>query len=216
MLRDLDPQGELGLRDAPVDELRRVSKLTRGIPRALEILAGILQDPTVNLNGLLANDKIFGEQVVEELIAEGFRRLDENEQRVMEALAVFNCPMEETAINFILHPWFPDVDVRAGLRRLVNSYFVRVNRANSKYNLHPLDHDYVYNQIPDHRDTNECYSRKNLELRAAAFYTNIRKMTNEWKSITDLAPQLAEFEHRVRAGVRLARISCIRLFGIKS
>jgi tetratricopeptide (TPR) repeat protein len=43
------------------------------------------------------------------------------------------------------------------------------------------------------------YTRQNLELRAAEYYTSIRKPESEWKSIEDLAPQLAEFEHRINA-----------------
>lgn len=44
------------------------------------------------------------------------------------------------------------------------------------------------------------YTRHNLELRAAEYYASIRKPESEWKSIEDLAPQLAEFEHYVQAG----------------
>ncbi len=43
------------------------------------------------------------------------------------------------------------------------------------------------------------YSWRSLELRAAEYYTHIRKPESEWKTITDLAPQLAEFEHRICA-----------------
>ncbi len=38
LLRDLDPQGTLGLRHAPEDDLRLAAGLTQGIPRALEVL----------------------------------------------------------------------------------------------------------------------------------------------------------------------------------
>ncbi|TEU13973.1 MAG: DUF4062 domain-containing protein [Anaerolineales bacterium] len=129
LLRDLDPQGTLGLRDAPEDDLRRAIQLTRGIPRALEILAGILhQDPTASLPKLLADEATFGAEVVEQLVAEGYRRLEEAERRITEALAVFDRPVDETAIAYLLHPWFPGLDVRAGLRRLVSGYFVSASR----------------------------------------------------------------------------------------
>ncbi len=42
------------------------------------------------------------------------------------------------------------------------------------------------------------YTWHSLELRAAEYYASIRKPESEWKTIEDLAPQLAEFEHRVR------------------
>jgi tetratricopeptide (TPR) repeat protein len=202
LLRDLDPQGTLGLRDAPEEDLRHAAQLTQSIPRALEILAGILhEDPTASLPRLLADEKLFGEQVVEQLVAAGYRRLGEAERRVIEALAVFDRPVEETAVAYLLHPWWPGLDVRARLRRLVRGYFVSVNRVIGRYSLHPLDRDYAYRQIPDAIDKEpDSYNRRNLELRAAAFYASIRKPESEWKSIDDLEPQLNEFEHCVRAG----------------
>jgi len=204
MLRDLDPQGTLGLRDAPEEDLRRAARLTQSIPRALEILAGILhQDPTASLSRLLADENLFGEQVVEQLVTAGHSRLGEAERRVIEALAVFDRPVEETSVAYLLHPWWPGLDVRARLHRLVRGYFVSVNRVTGRYSLHPLDRDYAYRQIPDVPDPDkepDSYNRRNLELRAADFYARLRKPESEWKSIDDLEPQLVEFEHRVRAG----------------
>jgi len=204
LLRDLDPQGELRLRDAPEDDLRHAAQLTQGIPRAVEILAGILHaDPAASLTELLGDKQLFGEQVVEQLVGEGYRRLGEGERRVMEALAVFDRPVQETAIAYLLHPWFPGLDVRARLRRLARGYFVGINRVTGEYGLHPLDREYAYRQIPDLSCGDEepiAFHRRNLELRAANFYASIRRGTSDWRSIDDLAPQLAEFEHRIRAG----------------
>ncbi len=150
LLRDFDGDGRLGLRDAPEADLRRAVQLTQGIPRALEILAGILdRDPTLTLTELLADETVFGEQVMEGLIAAGYERLGEEERRVMEALAVYNRPVAATAIAFLLQPWFPALDVRASLRRLVNSYFVTFNRSTGEYSLHPMDREYVYRRIPE-------------------------------------------------------------------
>jgi len=203
LLRDLDPQGTLGLRDAPEEDLRRAALLTRGIPRALEILAGILhEDPTASLPRLLADENLFGEQVVEQLVAAGYGRLGEAGRRVIEALAVFDRPVEETSVAYLLHPWWPGLDVRARLHRLVRGYFVSVNRVTGRYSLHPLDRDYAYRQIPDVPDPDkepDSYNRCNLELRAADFYASIRTPESEWQTIEDLEPQLLEFEHHVRA-----------------
>jgi tetratricopeptide (TPR) repeat protein len=200
LLRDLDPQGELGLHDTSEDDLRRAVQLTQGIPRALEILAGILyEDSTITLAELLEDEQLFGEQVVEQLVAEGYQRLGQDEQRIMEALAVFDRPVEETAIAYLLHPWFPGLDVQAGLRRLAQGYFVNVNRITDEYSPHPLDRQHSYDQVPEEGGA-DAYTQRNLELRAAEFYAGIRKPEIEWKTIHDLIPQLAEFEHRVRAG----------------
>jgi len=200
LLRELDPQGNLGLRDAPEQDLCRAAQLTRGIPRALEIVVGILQaDPVASLRALLADEALFGEQVVERLVEEGYGRLGEGERRIMEALAVFDRPVEATAVAFLLHPWFPDIGVAAGLRRLVGGHFVSVSRATEEYSLHPLDQEHAYGRLAEDEAAG-AYNRRNLELRAAKFYASIRKPEKAWQSIEDLAPQLAEFEHRVRAG----------------
>jgi tetratricopeptide (TPR) repeat protein len=116
----------------------------------------------------------------------------------MEALAIFDRPVEETAIAYLLHPWFPDLHVPRALRRLATSYFVSTNRITGEHNLHPLDREYIYGRLPGGDEPN-AYNKRNLELRAAAFYASIRKPEREWKAIDDLTPQLSEFEHLVRA-----------------
>lgn len=199
LLRDLDPQGELELRDSAMDDLRQAARRTEGIPRALELLAGILDhDPTVSLLRLLADEHLFGEEVVERLVEEGYRRLGNAERRVMEALAVFDRPVEEQAVAYLLSTWFPDLDVRLGLRRLVHSHFVAASRTTGEYSLHPLDREYAYGQLPGGEEP-DAYTQRNLELRAADWYVKQYKSEDEWHAIEDLAPQLAEFEHRVRA-----------------
>jgi len=200
LLSDLDPDGTLGLRDAPKEVLRSAVQLTQGIPRALEILAGILhEDPTESLSHLLIDNSLLGERVVERLVEEGFRRLGQEERRLIEALAVFDRPVAETAISYLLHPWYLGLHVRSSLRRLVGSFFVNFNRITTEYSLHPLDREYAYRQLPDN-SAPDIYNRRNLEMRAADFYASIRKPQSEWLSLDDLTPQLAEFEHRIRAG----------------
>ncbi len=202
LLRELDPQGELGLRDAPMNDLERAARLTSGIPRALELLAGILAgDPSANLGDLVAHEGGPGVEVVASLVAEGYRRLTGDERRVMHALAVLGRPATPTAINFMLHPWYPGIDVRACLRRLTMSYFVLASRATGEFSLQPVDREYSYQQIPapDAATGDEAtYDRRSLELRAADFYASIRKPQAAWLSIEDVAPQIAEFQHRVR------------------
>jgi len=206
LLRDLDPQGELGLQDAMPAELERAAELTGGIPRALEVLAGILQrDPAATLRSLLQDERTFGSQTVESLVAEGYRRLGASERRVMEALAVLERPAALTAVSYLLHPWFPGIDVSGCLQRLVRGYFVSGNRRTGEFSLQPLDHEHACGEIPDSSDAAGTaahgYSRQDLELRAADFYASIRKAPEQWLSIDDLAPQLAEIQHSLRGGV---------------
>ncbi len=204
LLRELDPQGELGLRDAPESELNRAAQLTRGIPRALELVVGILHtDRNTTLEELLDDRTLFEERVVETLLAAGYTRLNDYERRVLEALAVYDRPVSETAVTFLLHPWYPGLEVRGLLRRLISHYLVSYNRMTREYSLHPLDREFAYAHIPEvnHQAAEQAgFTRRNLELRAAAYYAALRKPRNEWQSIRDLAPQLAEFEHHLRGG----------------
>jgi len=198
-LRELDPQGELGLRDVASEHLRQAARRTEGIPRALQLVAGILdRDPTASLPRLLADERLFGEHVVERLVEEGYRRLGNDERRVMEALAVLDRPVQQEVVAALLYPWFPRLDVRPALHRLVHSYFVTASRVTGEYSLHSLDRGYAYSRLAE-GDEPDAYTRRNLELRAADCYASIRKPASEWKTIEDLAPQLAEFEHRMRA-----------------
>lgn len=202
-LQQLDPQGELGLSDADPQLLERAATVTAGIPRALELLAGILQsDPGATLETLLADEEALGAQTVQYLIAEGYRRLDDDERRVMQALAVFRRPVPGTAPAFLLHPWFPGIDVRACLRRLVTGHFVTGNRRTGEFALEAPDREHAYREIPETAELPDpsTYCRTALELRAADFYAGIRKPPEQWLSLADVAPQLAEFEHCVRAG----------------
>ncbi|MDJ0944256.1 MAG: adenylate/guanylate cyclase domain-containing protein [Kiloniellales bacterium] len=150
LLKELDPQGTLGIRDAPRQLLRRASQLTRGIPRALELLAGLLyEDPTTDLATLISDKSLFGTEVMSPLVAVGYKHLRESERRLMEALAVFNEQVDEHAIAHLIQPWVTGPDVHAGLRRLVNGYFVKYHTDTRTYSLHQLDRDYAYEQIPE-------------------------------------------------------------------
>jgi len=150
LLRDLDPDNGLGLQEASPEGLKHAAEVTQGIPWALERVAGILQREQVSLEAFLNDERLVDKTLMEEtLLKMGYHSLSPEEQRVMEALAVFNRPIDATAIAFLLQPWFPALDVRASLRRLVNSYFVTFNRATGEYSLHPLDREYVYRRIPD-------------------------------------------------------------------
>src|SRR5262249_38250189 len=71
----------------------------------------------------------------------------------------------------------------------------------------PIDQDYCYERIPPgspdeqaQPDATPPFIRYALHHRAAEFYVRQRKPREEWKTIDDLAPQLAEFEHRFQAG----------------
>ncbi len=200
LLRELDPNGDYGLRDAREEQLSEAVELTHGMPRALEVLAGILaNDPFATLGGVL---KTFYEQedVVQALIEENYQRLDQDARRVIEALAVFRKPVPPLAVDYLLEPFAPGLDVPSIVWRLTRTNVVSVDRAAKTVTLHPIDQDYAYSQLPDEAEAETEYTRQALERRAADYYVQLRTPEETWKSIDDLESQLNEFEHRVRAG----------------
>lgn len=150
LLRDRDPDDELGLHDAPDDILLRAVQVIQGIPWAVERIAGVMKFKRVSLDTLLNDEQLIDKDLMEEtLLNMGYHSLNSDEQRVMEALSVFNRPVDPTAIAFLLQPWFPTLKVQTILRRLTDSYFVIYNRTTGEYSLHSLDQKYIYRRIPD-------------------------------------------------------------------
>jgi tetratricopeptide (TPR) repeat protein len=199
LLREMDPNGEWGLRDASQEKLVRAVEVTHGVPRALEVVAGILaHDPFASLDTLLTRFYT-QEEVVRELIEENYRRMSRKARQVLDALAVFHRPVPVVAIDYLLQPFAPGLNVPDLVGRLVKTNIVSVDRNSGMIGLHPIDQDYCYNQLPESEDVEGVYSRRALEHRAADYYAQIHRPREEWQNLDDLQPQLLEFEHRVRA-----------------
>jgi tetratricopeptide (TPR) repeat protein len=201
MLRELDPEGGLGLREASAERLLAAARACYGLPRALEAVAGLLaNDPTLTLEQLLGNAPLFtGQvQVVENLVAEHYAALGDERRRVLEALAVYGKAVPAAAVRFLLQPFFPQLDAEERLGALARNYFLTFHRGRGQgtYELHPIDQQHAYAQIPEQG----AYSKGNAHRRAAEFYAAIGKPEVEWQTLEDLQPQLDEFEQRVRAG----------------
>lgn len=192
LLRDLDHNGELGLLNAPDELLQDVVQRCYGVPHALETIAGILEaDPNLAPAQLLENTALFNEQVVENLIAEHYRRVTDDQQRVLAALAVYNKPVPADAVRYLLEPFYPNVDVDVCLRYLVLNHFVTCQRGRDTYELHFLDQEYAYSCIPDDGD----YTKRMLHHRTAEFCLSL--LTGNERQ--DLELQLQGWEHWFKA-----------------
>jgi len=199
LLRAMDPDGTLGLRDAPDDQLSTARERTRGSPRALEALMAILAaDRHTSLAELLAETGgLLPDNVTDVLVGEAFNRLDQLAQQVMEALAIYGPPVPAVAVDYLLQPYAPAIDSVPVLARLVNMQFVR--RDADRYYLEQVDRDYTLSRIPvghrADRDTNPPpFTQDALRARGARFFENIRLPREAAKQLDDLWPQLAEFE----------------------
>jgi tetratricopeptide (TPR) repeat protein len=204
VLRARDPDGRLGLKTAPDELLDQARERTRGYPRALEALAAILSaDRDTTLPELLDQTAGLPGNVVQALVGEAFSRLDPPAQQVMQALAVYPVPVPPVAIDYLLQPYQPAIDAAPVLGRLVNMQFVR--RETGHYYLHQVDRDYVLSRLPDGKPADRdadppLFNRQVLRHRGADYFEQTRTPREEWKTLDDLRPQLAEFELRYQGG----------------
>ena len=204
VLRARDPDGLLGLLTAPDELLDQARQRTRGYPRALELLAAILAaDRGTTLPELLDQTAGLPGNVVQALVGEAFSRLDGLAQQVMQVLAVYPVPVPPVAVDFLLQPYQPAIDAAPVLGRLVNMQFVR--REAGRYYLHQVDRDYALSRLPDgepaDRDADPAvFTRQALRHRGAGYFEQTRTPREDWKSLDDLGPQLAEFELRYQGG----------------
>ena len=107
--------------------------------------------------------------------------------------------MPPVAVDYLLQPFQPAIDSSPVLSRLVNMHFAR--RDAGRYYLHQVDRDYALGRIPpgqrgDQDAGPEPFTRYALRARAAGYFEQIRIPRESWRSLDDLAAQLAEFELR--------------------
>ena len=204
VLRAMDPGGSLGLKTAPEALLRQARVRTRGYPRALELLAGILAaDRDTSLPELLADAGRLPGDVVDVLVGEAFSRLDPLAQQVMQALAVFPAAVSAVAVDYLLQPYRPAIDSAPVLARLVNMHFVK--RDAGRYYLHQVDRDYALGRVSvgelaGWNGAELPFTQRGLRARGAEYFALTRTPRGTWKNLDDLIAQLSEFELRCQAG----------------
>ena len=202
VLRALDDDGRLGLRDAPDELLDGLRRHTRGFPRALEAVKAILDgDHTLTPHDLLDRTRQLPEdQVVQVLVGDAYELLDAPARHVMQALAVYPAPVSAVGVEFLLRPVNPTIDAAPILIRLVRRQLVRF--LDGRYFLHPLDRQYARSRLPagSPGDSPAAFTLAGLRARAAEYYAQIRTPQESWRSLEDVRPQLAEFELRCDTG----------------
>jgi tetratricopeptide (TPR) repeat protein len=202
VLRELDDDGHLGLRDAPEELLDGLRQHTRGFPRALEAVKAILDgDETLTPQDLLDRTRHLPEdQVVQVLVGEAYDRLDAPARLVMQALSVYPAPVSAVGVDFLLRPVNPITDAAPILTRLVRRQLVRFHEG--LYHQHPVDREYARGQLAagNPGDSPAAFTLAGLQARAADYYAQIRTPQESWRTLEDLRPQLAEFELRCDTG----------------
>lgn len=195
LLKELDVNGEFGLRNASEEVLREAVNVVKGVPRALELIVSILaNDRFISLEELLQSF-YQRDEVIADLASDVYKRLNDMSKKVMEALSVFSRPVPIIAIEFLLQPFMKEVNLSSVVSKLAQTYNVNINRDEKTIFLHPIDRDYIYNQLSKKGE----YSRLSLERRAAEYYRQIRLPQDKWYNIDDIEPQLLEFVHLIQA-----------------
>ncbi len=203
LLQAMDASGNLGLKNAPMTLLEQARTRTRGYPRALELLAGILAaDRDTSLPELLADTARLPGDVVNVLVGEAFNRLDPLAQHVMQALAVFPVAVPAVAVDYLLQPYRQAIDSAPVLARLVNMHFA--SRDAGRYSVHQIDRDYALGQVPfgESSDQNAAelpFTQHALLARGADYFALTRTPRETWKNLDDLTAQLVEFDLRCQA-----------------
>lgn len=199
-LREMDPQGELGLAEAKNAILTEIVAMTHGVPRALQLFASILaNDPFLNLQQLR---KTFfdSEDVVKELVEENYLRLDNNARLVLLTLAVFKRAVTTVAVDFMLQEFVPGLDVPTNLRRLTRAQTVTIDRVTNQIALNEVDREWIYSLYRNRAIEGAFPGLTALNRRAAEYYRQQHHLREEWHSIEDVRPQLYQIEHLIDAG----------------
>jgi tetratricopeptide (TPR) repeat protein len=205
VLRQMDVDGSVGLKNASPELLDEARRRTLGFPRALEALFAILSvDRHTTLRELLSDTSaLLPDQVVQCLVGEAFSRLDRLARHTMQALAIYNRPVHAAAIDYLLQPHAPGTSTKQILNRLVTTHLVR--KEDDRYYLHPVDWAYAASRIPQGEPGDAAtepppYTRFALAHCAADFFLRARRPQEECRSIADVAAQLAEIDLRGEAG----------------
>ena len=189
-LREMDPQGEYGLAKLTEIELGEIVGLVHGVPRALQLFASILaNDPFSNISKLKETFYDVSD-VVEKLAKENYRRLDDASRMVLLALTVYRRPVSKLAVDYLLEPFVPGLDVPSIIRRLTRAQTVSVDRVTGLVALHPIDRDYISSHYK-----NQQGLIQNLEKRASEYYHSQRSPKDTWLSLEDIRTVLYEIEH---------------------
>jgi len=203
LLRELDHDGKLGIREAPDDILRQVVSRCYGIPRTLERIVGTLrQRRTLTISRLLEDEAAF-DRLIENPARELHESLSRDERLVMQTIAVYGRAVPASAVRHVL----PDLPVDDLLDSLVRNY--AVSFSSGLFSLHPLDRSYIYQRIPD---MGERYTKSALHRLAGRFYVNLAQAIKGDRSMDSISlwERAVKFRWMEVAGRAIEHISAAK------
>ena len=206
LLRELDPDSRLGLRDAPDDTIAQLHALTDGIPRALEAVAALLStDRTLLVADVVRQfQELPPGQVAEALVGQAIDVLNRVERRVVEALAVFRSPVPPVAVEFLLQPFFvPGINATPILDSLARRQLVTSH--DGRYTVQAADRVQILQRLPGEApgDVSPAFTFGALRDRAVEYYLAVQPANREeerTRLIHDQPTNEDHFGRRILAG----------------
>lgn len=210
LLRDLDKDNNVGLRDRSFEELSNVASQVHGIPRALELIVGALNDyltlPTLDD---VVRSFSSREGVLENLLHTSYHKLPDSERIVLQILMVLRRPANLEEVVSCCRHLSPSIDAIASLARLARQCMVSVDRESRSYSLHSLDADLLESELRE----SDLDRYKRIQAAVADFYKETSLPKESWVRLIDTKTNRAEFDHRIassdyeRAGTIFVEVS---------
>jgi glycosyltransferase involved in cell wall biosynthesis/tetratricopeptide (TPR) repeat protein len=190
LLHSLDIERRLA--DATDEQLNSLLARTGGHPRALELTAGILNKHRVeqidSISGLLVD----APDPAARLFAFLFDRLELDERRVVQALAIFARPVPVEAVTYLLKKLMPTLQTDVVLRTLRSCYLI--HSYGDRYYLPSADASFVLSTLltAGDADSSSALEQGVLWLRGAEYFESQHKGSPN--RIEDLWPQFGQIE----------------------
>lgn len=207
-LAALDTAQVLQLHAIPEDQLVRLSVVSDGNPRFLELIYCLLRvDPRPPLTAVLDDITRPGMTAIEAtaaLLQHIVGSLDRTQRRVAQGLAVYGRPVPAEAVDYLLEEYVVDVRSAPILHRLLEQRLVR--RDADRYFLPPHpDAELIRSTIlagtADDWDRDpKPYTLPFLRHRAADYFAAKRAERIAVTSLDDLRLEFSEIELRIAAG----------------
>jgi tetratricopeptide (TPR) repeat protein len=203
----LDADGLLDLKHVPKHDLNYLCTLVEGSPRALELafalLSGGSDRSVAELIGLLHRNT--GRDMAEFALTETFDRLDREDKRILQILAIYGRPVPPAAVDELLRHYVNGAESARRLIRLQRLRLVRRDLDGGYYVPPRQDRQILLKTIATGGPKDLAASPKPLTVvmmsHLAADYFGRRPTTPEdITRIDHLADHLAEVELRIQAG----------------
>jgi len=202
-LKALDRDGSAGLRDAPDHLLAKAQELTKGHPKALEALHLLLMTSREVSLEEIVSDPDPPHEVADAWIGKAFGRLGREEQRVLQALAIYGLPVSAAAVDYLLRDHL-DGPAAPVLGRLARMRLV-LKRPDQLYELVLVGRQWVLDTIlagePADRDEIPApFTRAALLHHGAEYFARKQPPDDRCLRLEDLTYHLAEIDLRTLGG----------------